>query len=284
MRWRGRRGSSNVEDRRGRGGAVVAGGGGLLLVGFVVIALCMGADPATLFRAVQHVEVQAPNGEAPPPENDEASQFVSVVLADTEDVWGELFAQMGARYREPTLVLFRGRVESACGFQSAAVGPFYCPLDQKVYIDLSFFDEMDRKLGAPGDFAQAYVIAHEVGHHVQKLLGTSDQVNRLRQRVGEAEANRLSVRQELQADFYAGVWAHHAQRKFDIIQEGDIEEALNAANAIGDNQLQMRSRGYVVPESFTHGTSQQRVRWFARGFKTGNMELGDTFSVEYDEL
>ena len=284
MRWRGRRGSSNVEDRRGSRGTVVAGRGGLLLVGFVVIALCMGADPTTLFRAVENVNVQAPEGEATPPENDEASQFVSVVLADTEEVWGELFAQMGARYREPTMVLFRGRVESACGFQSAAVGPFYCPLDQKVYIDLSFFDEMDRKLGAPGDFAQAYVIAHEVGHHVQNLLGVSDQVSRLRRRAGEAEANRLSVRQELQADFYAGVWAHHAQKKFDILQEGDIEEALNAANAIGDDRLPMRSRGYEVPDSFTHGSSDQRVRWFARGFKTGNMELGDTFSVDYDDL
>ena len=283
MRWRGRRGSSNVEDRRGRGGAVVAGGGGLLLVGFVVIALCMGADPTTLFRAVENVNVQAPQGEVAP-ENDEASKFVSVVLADTEEVWGELFAQMGARYREPTLVLFRGRVESACGFQSAAVGPFYCPLDQKVYIDLSFFDQMDRQLNAPGDFAQAYVIAHEVGHHVQNLLGVSDEINRMQRRASEVQANRLSVRQELQADFYAGVWAHHAQRKFDIIQEGDIEEALNAANAIGDNQLQMQSRGYVVPESFTHGTSQQRVRWFSRGFKTGNMELGDTFSVDYEDL
>ena len=264
---------------------MIAGGGGLIVIVIIVIGLCMGADPATLFRAVENVPVQAPNdpGTNEPPD-DEAAQFVSVVLADTEDVWGELFSQMGAQYRPPKLVLFRGQVQSACGFQSAAVGPFYCPLDQKVYIDLSFFDEMKRKLGAPGDFAQAYVIAHEVGHHVQNLLGTSDQVTRLQRRASKEEANRLSVRQELQADFYAGVWAHHAQRKFNILQEGDIEEALGAANAIGDDRLQMRSRGYVVPESFSHGTSEQRIRWFARGFKTGSMDMGDTFSVDYGSL
>ena len=219
-----------------------------------------------------------------PPEDDEASQFVRVVLRDTEVVWNELFQLLGKRYREPKLVLFDGQVESACGYQSAAVGPFYCPGDQKVYIDLAFFDDMKRKLNAPGDFAQAYVIAHEVGHHVQNVLGVSDAVQAERQRVSKIEANQLSVRQELQADFYAGVWAHHAQRKFNILQEGDIEEALNAANAIGDNRLQMQSRGYVVPESFTHGTSEQRIRWFARGFRSGNMEDGDTYSIAYEDL
>lgn len=285
MRWKGRRGSSNVEDRRGSRGPVVAGGGGLLLIGIVVVALCMGADPSTIFKIVENapVEVQAPPGEAPP-ENDEVAQFVSVVLADTEEVWGELFRTMGAQYREPQLVLFSGRAESACGFQSAAVGPFYCPGDQKVYIDLSFFEEMSRKLGAPGDFAQAYVIAHEVGHHVQNLLGISDEISAKRQRAGEAEANRLSVRQELQADYFAGVWAHHAQRKFNILQEGDIEEALGAANAIGDDRLQMRSRGYEAPDTFTHGTSEQRIRWFARGFKTGDVEGGNTYNIAYDSL
>ena len=274
-----------MEDRRGSRGAVVAGGGGLLLIGFVVIALCMGADPATIFRVVQEVpvDVQAPPAETPS-ENDEVAQFVSVVLADTEDVWGELFRNFGKQYREPRLVMFSGRVDSACGFQSAAVGPFYCPADQTVYIDLSFFDEMRRKLGAPGDFAQAYVIAHEVGHHVQNLLGVSDEIAAMRKRAGEVQSNRLSVRQELQADFFAGVWAHHAQRKFNILQEGDIEEALGAAQAIGDDRLQMRSRGYVVPESFSHGTSEQRIRWFARGFRTGDMEAGDTYSVDYDAL
>ena len=286
MRWKGRRGSSNVEDRRGRRAPVVAGGGGLLLIGIVVVALCMGADPSTIFQKVENapVEIQGPPGETPPPENDEVAQFVSVVLADTEEVWAELFRTLGARYREPQLVLFSGRVESACGFQSAAVGPFYCPSDQTVYIDLSFFEEMSRKLGAPGDFAQAYVIAHEVGHHVQNLLGVSDEISAQRQRAGEVEANRLSVRQELQADYFAGVWAHHAQRKFNILQEGDIEEALGAANAIGDDRLQMRSRGYEVPESFTHGTSKQRIRWFARGFKTGDVEGGNTYSINYDSL
>ena len=286
MRWKGRRGSDNVEDRRGRGrGTVVAGGGGLLLVGFVVIALCMGADPAAIFRVVQEVPVgvEAPQGEGQPV-NDDAKKFVSVVLADTEEVWGELFRGLGKVYREPRLVLFSGRVDSACGFQSAAVGPFYCPSDQTVYIDLTFFNEMKGKLGAPGDFAQAYVIAHEVGHHVQNLLGVSDAILAKRQRVSKVEANRLSVRQELQADFYAGVWAHHAQRKFNSLQEGDIEEALGAANAIGDDRLQMRSRGFEVPETFTHGTSEQRIRWFARGFKTGDVEQGDTYSIDYDRL
>ena len=292
MRWKGRRQSSNVHDRRSMRGPVMVGGGGILLLVVLVLALCMGADPRALLEVAQ--EAQGPIAQVPaerggmPPQGetvqDEQVEFVSVVLADTEDVWRDLFRQLGKTYREPTLELFRGQVSSACGFQSAATGPFYCPLDQKVYLDLSFYDELERQLNAPGDFAQAYVIAHEIGHHVQNLLGISDQVNANKQRVGEEEGNQLSVRLELQADFYAGVWAHHAQQNWNILEEGDIEEALRAAAAIGDDRLQMRSRGLIVPESFTHGTSEQRVRWFFRGLKTGDMTRGDTFSVAYDEL
>lgn len=206
------------------------------------------------------------------------------MLADTEEVWTEQFARAGRTYRKPTLVLFRDQVRSACGFASAASGPFYCPADQQVYIDLAFYQDMKDKLGAPGDFAQAYVIAHEVGHHVQNLLGISEDVHARQQRVDKVEANELSVRLELQADFLAGVWAHHAEQKWQILEPGDIEEALNAATAIGDDRLQQQSRGTVVPESFTHGTSKQRVRWFTRGLKTGDMNAGDTFSVRYSDL
>jgi hypothetical protein len=212
--------------------------------------------------------------------DDEAKEFVSVVLKDTEDVWGDLFARMGKAYEDPTLVLFDGQVQSACGFASAAVGPFYCPGDAHVYLDTSFFAELDQRFGVPGDFAQAYVIAHEVGHHVQNLLGISERVQRLRERVSEAEANRLSVRLELQADFFAGVWAHHAQRAKQILESGDVEEALSAASAIGDDRLQRQARGTITPDSFTHGTSEQRVRWFRRGFETGDPAQGDTFGVE----
>jgi predicted metalloprotease len=218
------------------------------------------------------------------PEEAKLTQFVSVVLADTEDVWQELFRARGQEYREPQLVLFRDRVASACGFNSAATGPFYCPGDAKVYLDLGFFDEMAQRLQAAGDFAQAYVIAHEVGHHVQGLLGISDQVYSAQGRVSQAEFNELSVRLELQADFFAGVWAHHAQRNWQILEEGDIEEALRAATAIGDDRLQRKSQGIVVPESFTHGTSEQRTRWFIRGLKSGDMAQGDTFALSYDEL
>jgi hypothetical protein len=206
------------------------------------------------------------------------------VLADTEDVWAEQFREQKMQYRKPTLVLFRGQVQSACGFQGAATGPFYCPLDEKLYIDLSFYDEMKERLGAPGDFAQAYVIAHEVGHHVQNLLGISDKVRQLQSRTGPEEANRLSVRLELQADFFAGVWGHHAEQNWQILEEGDIEEALGAATAIGDDRLQRETRGVVVPESFTHGTSEQRKRWFYRGLKSGDMSQGDTFEIAYAEL
>jgi len=266
----------------------VAAGGGIVTVIIVVVMLCMGADPAQILQVVQNApqpQAQQPQGGNPrAPAEDEAAQFVSVVLRDTEVVWNEQFRQLGKRYQEPELVLFAGKVESACGFQSAAVGPFYCPRDQKVYIDLNFFNDLSQQLGAPGDFAQAYVIAHEVGHHVQNLLGLSDEVHRKQQSVSKEEANQLSVRLELQADFFAGVWAHHAQRKFDILEEGDVEEALRAATAIGDDRLQKNSRGYVVPESFTHGTSEQRVNWFIKGLRTGDVDQGDTFSVPYSRL
>lgn len=281
MRWRGRRGSENIEDRRHISPVGVGVGGGAVGLIVMLLVVFLGGDPSVVLNQAPRPNQDAPAGPAPP---DEMSQFVGVVLADTEEVWAELFRQQGATYREPTLVLFRDAVESACGFQQAAVGPFYCPLDQKVYIDLSFYEDMKTKLNAPGDFAQAYVIAHEVGHHVQNLLGISDQVHQARARMSEEEGNQMSVRLELQADFFAGVWAHHAQQKWKILEQGDIEEALNAATAIGDDRLQMQGRGYVVPESFTHGASKQRVRWFQRGFKTGDMNQGDTFKVPYDEL
>jgi predicted metalloprotease len=206
--------------------------------------------------------------------------FVSVVLADTEDVWHTLFRQEGLRYREPKLVLFSDATQSACGFAQSASGPFYCPADEIVYMDLDFLQAMQRHLGAPGDFAIAYVIAHEVGHHVQKLLGIMDKTNRMRQQLSKREYNRLMVRLELQADFLAGIWAHHAQRMKNILEEGDIEEGINAASAVGDDRIQKRSRGYVVPDSFTHGTSKQRSHWFVKGFKTGDLKQGDTFAAE----
>ena len=274
MRWREGRRSENVEDRRGMGTGVAVGGGlGVLLLAGLVMLL--GGDPSAILT-------QGPPAGSEPttktsPEEEELAEFVRVVLADTEDVWKEQFRRLGRTYQEPTLVLFRGRVQSACGFASAAVGPFYCPADSKVYIDLSFYDELRRRLGAPGDFAQAYVIAHEIGHHVQNLLGTSDRVHQAQQRAGKAEANRLSVRLELQADFYAGLWAHHAQRGRKILEEGDLEEAMNAAHAIGDDALQRRGQGHVVPDSFTHGTSAQRAAWFRHGFHTGDVNEGDTF-------
>jgi predicted metalloprotease len=261
-------------------GPVMAGGGlgGLLLILLVVL---LGGNPLPLLQQVQN----QPGQQGPiDPAQEQLAQFVSVVLADTEDVWTELFQRRGEAYRKPRLVLFSSQVQSACGFQGAATGPFYCPLDERVYIDLSFYDEMKRRLGAPGDFAQAYVIAHEVGHHVQKLLGINEQVRALQSRSSREQANQLSVRQELQADFFAGVWAHHAEENWQILEEGDVEEALNAASAIGDDRLQRESRGVVVPESFQHGTSEQRARWFFRGLKTGDMEQGDTFGVDYEQL
>jgi len=282
MRWQGRRGSGNVEDRRRLGGRAMMGGGlgGLGLI-VLVVYLLMGGDPTQLnLQQPMGPGGQVETGVAVDETSDEAAQFVAVVLADTEEVWHELFRQMGNAYREPRLVLFSDQVQSACGFASAAVGPFYCPGDEKVYIDLSFYELLSRRFGAAGDFAQAYVIAHEVGHHVQHLLGISDQVDARRGRVSERELNQLLVRLELQADFLAGVWAHHAQRRFDILEPGDIEEALNAANAIGDDTLQRQTQGHVVPDSFTHGTSEQRVRWFRLGFETGDISRGDTFAAD----
>ena len=282
MRWQMGRRSSNVEDRRGLSGRGVAGlgGGGILVI--AVIALLFGANPLELLQEMAPTgEMIAPSG-APvefSAQEQELADFSSVVLADTEDTWRLLFEQMGEVYREPTLVLYTGAVQSACGFAQSAVGPFYCSGDQKVYLDLGFFDDLQSRFGAPGDFAQAYVIAHEIGHHVQRLLGIMDQVNAARGRMSEEKANELSVRLELQADFLAGVWAHHAQRARQILEEGDIEEALNAASRIGDDRLQMEAQGYVVPDAFTHGTSEQRMRWFLRGFKTGDLSQGDTFGA-----
>ena len=278
MRWQGRRQSDNVEDRRGRasGGVLIGGGAGLVIL---VVALLFGADPRALLQQMQTMDTSAPAERAPDPEQDELAQFTSVILAETEDVWNAEFARMGRQYVEPNLVLFSDRVESACGLAGAAIGPFYCPGDQKIYLDLSFFAVMRDRLDAPGDFAQAYVIAHEVGHHVQKLLGITDQVNAMRRGMSEAEANELSVRLELQADFLAGLWAHHTEKMRPILERGDIDEALNAASMIGDDALQRRARGEVVPDAFTHGTSEQRVRWFRRGLESGDFSRGDTFAA-----
>jgi predicted metalloprotease len=281
MQWSGRRESGNVEDRRGGGGKLALGGGATLLA--VIACWALGINPSFLFNSglVDSTSQSRPADPAEEP----LKRFVAVVLADTEDVWHAQFVKMGQTYREPKLVLFSGRVESACGSASAAVGPFYCPGDQKVYLDLQFFRELKERFRAPGDFAQAYVIAHEVGHHVQKLLGTSDQVHSKRGQVSKTEENHLSVRLELQADYLAGVWAHHAQQSKKILDPGDLEEALRAANAIGDDRLQRESRGAVVPDSFTHGTSAQRLRWFKKGFETGDVQKKDElFSLPYDRL
>jgi uncharacterized protein len=280
MLWKGRRESANVEDRRGIGGGGLAVGGGLGGIVLLVVAMLFGVDPRQL------MEQQPAGGPSAGtqtsrqvnPQEEELKRFSTVVLAETEDVWNDIFRQAGRQYREPTLVLFTEQVRSACGQASAAVGPFYCPGDQKVYLDLTFFRELHSQFRAPGDFAQAYVIAHEVGHHVQQLLGTSERVSAMQARAGEAQANQLSVRLELQADFYAGVWAHYAQKR-GIIEPGDFEEALRAASAIGDDRLQKESQGYVVPDSFTHGTSEQRARWFRRGLETGDIRQGDTFNA-----
>ncbi|MFO0873358.1 MAG: neutral zinc metallopeptidase [Phycisphaerales bacterium] len=284
MRWQGSRQSTNVEDRRRMSPGLAVGGGlGTLII--IVLALLLGGDPRALLsqlgNATQNTQVggQVGGGGPADPAQEQMKEFVASVLASTEDVWSELFRAQGKAYRDPTLVLFTSRVNSACGNATAAVGPFYCPGDSKVYLDLGFFSELDQRFGAPGDFAQAYVVAHEIGHHVQNLLGISDQVDSMRRRMSEAEFNKLSVRLELQADFFAGVWAHHAQKARKWLEPGDLEEALNAATAIGDDTLQRQGRGYVVPDSFTHGSSAQRLRWFKKGFDTGDMRAGDTFSA-----
>jgi uncharacterized protein len=280
MRWEMGRRSDNVEDRRGMGLPLGVAGGGIGTIILVLAALFFGIDPSVVLQGGgdPSSQVAPPPGSAPPAK-DEMREFVSVVLADTEDVWRDLFRKRNAEYRDPTLVLFSGAVQSACGFAQAAVGPFYCPGDQKVYLDLSFFRQLRDRFGAPGDFAQAYVIAHEVGHHVQNLLGVSDRVRGAQRRGGEREANRLSVRLELQADCLAGVWAFHAQRTRQVLEDGDVEEALNAASAIGDDRLQRQSQGHVTPDSFTHGSSAQRVEWFQRGLRTGEVARCDTFSA-----
>jgi len=285
MRWEDGRRSENVEDRRGArvGRGIVGGGIGTLLL--VLVAMYFGVDPSIIMNQTQ---TPIPGAGAPArsepysasPEEMRLAEFVSVVLADTEDTWDALFREMGRTYQQPTLVLFSGAVDSACGMASAAVGPFYCPMDQKVYIDLSFYSDLKNRFGAPGDFAQAYVIAHEVGHHVQNLLGIAEKVNSLRSRTSESESNRLSVMMELQADCLAGVWAHHADRARQILETGDIEEALNAASMIGDDRMQRRSGGYVSPDSFTHGSSSQRVRWFRRGLESGSLGQCNTFQAD----
>jgi predicted metalloprotease len=284
MRTEGRRESSNVEDRRRVPAGAIAGGGLLSLVIFVVVLL-LGGDPQQAAKVAEVLDPgqgqQAPQQAGPiDPAQEESARFIRVVLADTEDVWTELFAAEGLEYRDPKLVLFTERVQSACGRASAATGPFYCPLDRQVYLDLSFFEEMKRRFRAPGDFAQAYVVAHEVGHHVQNLLGIASKVQSLQGRVSQEEYNQLSVRMELHADYLAGVWAHHADRNWQVLEEGDIQEALNAATAIGDDRLQMETQGYVVPESFTHGTSEQRVRWFSKGLQSGKLDGGNTFEAD----
>jgi hypothetical protein len=288
MKWQGRRQSTNVDDQRGRrsgggmmgglpGGMFSKGGLGVIVV-IVIISWIMGKNPLTLLQQMDpssgYDTYEQPYVASA--KEEELAAFTKVVLADTEDVWNTLMTD----YREPTLVLFSGNVQSACGFASAASGPFYCSADERLYIDLSFYEELKNRFDAPGDFAQAYVIAHEVGHHVQHLLGITDKVHSMRDQLSEEEYNKLSVRLELQADFLAGVWAHHADRMKDMIESGDFEEAITAASAIGDDRIQQEARGYVVPDSFTHGTSEQRMRWFRNGYETGDIKQGDTFSAE----
>jgi len=279
MLWQGRQGSSNVDDRRGiSGGGLVAGGG---IVGVIILLLNFflgGGDASQLPQVLQGQQSSQQMSPQEQAADDQRKEFVSVVLKETEDVWHKIFAEKGQTYTEPTLVLFRDAVQSGCGGASAATGPFYCPADQKLYIDLSFYEDLSRRFNAPGDFAMAYVVAHEVGHHVQTLLGTSEKMARLRQQLSGTEYNRYSVMMELQADFFAGVWAHYAQEMKNILEEGDIEEALNAANAIGDDRLQQESQGRVVPDAFTHGTSAQRMYWFKKGYQTGDIDQGNTFS------
>lgn len=280
MQWQNRRESGNVEDRRKITGGHVAIGGGALGLIILLVKVFIGGDSAQLLDQVQQ-QVNASQSTSAPtsPEQDEMAKFVSVVLADNEDVWNKIFSGSGMQYAEPKLVLFRDATESACGNASSATGPFYCPSDQKVYMDLNFFDELKNRFGAKGgDFAVAYVIAHEVGHHVQNLLGTSGKVHDAQEQLSEKEANKLSVALELQADFLAGVWAHYDQKMNNVLEEGDIEEALSAASAVGDDHLQKQGQGYVVPDAFTHGTSEQRMYWFKLGFQTGDIKQGDTFA------
>lgn len=275
MRWEGGRRSNRIEDRRGMRVGRGLAGGGLGSIVLLLIALYFGIDPGLLLMDSE----PQPQIQALDPAQEELKEFVAVVLADTEDTWSAIFAERGERYLEPTLVLFSGQVQSGCGIAGAAAGPFYCPIDKKVYLDLRFFDELQQRFGAPGDFARAYVIAHEIGHHVQTLLGISEQTLALRQRLSPAEANALSVRQELQADCFAGIWAYHADRSRHLLEAGDIEEGLQAASAIGDDTLQQQAQGQVRPETFTHGSSAQRVSWFRQGLSSGDPSDCNTFAT-----
>ena len=279
MLWQGRRESDNVEDRRGMsGGGMLAGGGiGTIIIG--IIYFLLGGNPSDITNQVAQPQ-QTQSAVPRSAEEEKLASFTRVILADTEDVWGAIFKENGQTYKQPRLVMFTQQTQSGCGFSSAATGPFYCPGDEKVYIDLSFFNDLENRFQASGDFAKAYVIAHEVGHHIQKLMGTFDKVDNQRQNLGEAGANKLSVKMELQADFYAGVWANRDQKMKQVLENGDIESALNAANAIGDDRLQKQSKGYVVPDAFTHGTSQQRMYWFKKGYETGDIRQGNTFVSE----
>ena len=280
MLWRGRKGSSNVEDRRGFSTGGLVTGGGLVGILIYLLNVYMGGDPTQLPPQLSQPQSQTRQlTEEEAAAEDTMAQFVSVVLAETEDIWTDIFKAHEKEYIKPSLVLFRDRVESGCGMAGASTGPFYCPADQKLYIDLSFYEELRNRFHASGDFAMAYVIAHEVGHHVQNLLGTSEKMDRIRQQVGEKNYNAYSVRMELQADYYAGVWAHHANIK-NIIEAGDIDEALTAASAVGDDNIQKQTQGYIVPDAFTHGSSEQRREWFGKGFKFGDLQHGNTFETE----
>ena len=296
MKWTGMRRSGNIQDRRGGGGGIGRGfggggfgggglpripmtGGGIVMLLIVVAITVFAGDPLNLLGGGGGGSRGLTGSGSPDPAQATAADMTSVILASTEDVWRDLLGQRGMTYQEPTLVLFDYQVDSACGNASSAVGPFYCPRDRTAYLDLTFFDELGQRFGAPGDFAQAYVVAHEIGHHVQNLLGVADDVSQAQQRLSEGQANALSVRLELQADFYAGVWAHHAHQRNQLLEPGDVEEALGAATAIGDDRLQREAQGHVVPDSFTHGTSEQRVAWFKKGFDSGRLEDGDTFAA-----
>lgn len=278
MKWKGRAKSSNVEDRRGKGvgGAAIGGLGGFGIIIMIIYAL-LGGNPGDIMQSIDPGQTQNVPYEATQ-EEEELAEFVSVVLADTEVVWNDIFADLGKEYDEPKLVLFTGSVQSACGVAGASTGPFYCPGDKKVYIDLSFYNELKTQFKAPGDFAMAYVIAHEVGHHIQNELGIIAQMDEIRGKVSKEEYNKYNVRLELQADYLAGVWANHVQGQ-NLLEEGDLEEALTAASAVGDDRIQMQSQGYVVPDSFTHGTSEQRKRWFYKGYEAGDLSQWDTFSA-----
>ncbi len=278
MRWKGRQTSTHVDDRRSQRGKVIGGSIGVgTIILFIAYSLLTGEAPTEL---LQQAPSPQQNTQQASDKNNELAEFSKVVFKDTEDVWNKVFSeQLNGRYTYPTLVIFSGRTQAACGMASAATGPFYCPADRKVYVDLNFFRDLKRRFGASGDFAIAYIIAHEVGHHVQNLMGITDQVHRMRRRLSQKEYNKLSVKLELQADYLAGVWAHHIEKMKHVLNEGDIEEAINAANSVGDDRLQKRHQGYVVPDAFTHGTSEQRMRWFVKGFKSGDIRGGDTFNT-----